>query len=210
MCKQVIIILLVLVTKVSADTTRNNNLCFDFKQSFCEPNTKFYSILGSTMDHYDFSGKDDFEKFMVERKKYLANSVDEHFDHLAYIMDSALGEPLINYDYIHLYEPAGAVRLFGQTPFLIKTEDYRGLDIGCCHSSGVSFYFDALDLRVNERFDRFSQIYLCNFDTIQKYDFVSDHKWLFNKFKTLNSETIPTRSLRIKCNKRTAFLHAGD
>ena len=198
-----IVIVLILLIPVNADSLAAEKFCFAFDRNDCEASSTFYSLEGTARASYALLGSD--------RDAYKKDGVYDHFEPLPKIVDDALGSPISKYDYSFVYEPKDNVSFFGQSPTVIETEAFRGEHLGCCISDGITLYFDATDIQINDGFGEFLKLYLCELDTINnRFDdsreIEEEFQMFYQDLSFVNFEDKPTKFLRVYCSSSVALM----
>ena len=200
----IISILLVLFShSVNADYVYAGQVCFDFNSKKCDPSATFVSLEGNARDSYALLDSD--------RDAYKTDGIYNHFEPLPKIIDGALGNPVSKYDYSFVYEPKDNVSFFGQSPTVIETEAFRGEHLGCCISDGITLYFDATDIQINDGFGEFLKLYLCELDTINnRFDdsreIEEEFQMFYQDLSFVNYLDKPTKFLRVNCSSNIALM----
>ena len=177
-------------------------ICFALNPDNCEKSETFVSLEGNARNSYALLNSD--------RNAYKKDGVYDHFEPLPKIIDGALGSPVSKYDYSYVYEPNDNVSFFGQSPTIIETEAFRGEHVGCCFSDGITLYFDATDIQIDDGFGEFLKLYLCELDTINnRFDdsreIEEEFRMFYQDLSFVNYKDKPTKFLRVNCSSRVAL-----
>lgn len=197
-----ILIMLMSCCLSQAEEISNSTICFAFNPDHCDQSASFVSLEGTARDSYALLDSD--------RDAYKKDGVYDHFEPLPKIVDDALGSPVSKYDYSFVYEPKDNVSFFGQSPTIIETEAFRGEHVGCCFSDGITLYFDATDIQINDGFGEFVKLYLCELDTINnRFDdsreIEEEFQMFYQDLSFVNFEDKPTKFLRVNCSSSVAL-----